>query len=791
MSFAPIFIDLVRNYTTTSGVGNFVLGPAVTGYRSFTVVVKPGESFYYTATGIDHPAEVEVGRGTMQADGSISREPIGGDPTSFKNGFKAVALVAAAEWFQGVKSDSIATAVSADSRPFIAALADHSRPALLHEPGREGLFVFEASDLAAGVASDSGQGLSIAPLSDPSAASGAWVRRFDGPVRAEWFGLKENDGADEIAHSSNLKAINRAIHAAIATGRRHVVIPTGTWYINAVSKSRWTPDAGMEAEAAYSLVVRAGAGNEFTLEFEPGAKLVRTANDGTDLLNGGVAYTATELAEARILIFRVDGGETYRVIGYPHIDGNEDNYPFAGNATIADQFKYQHAHNLMFAFSASAGATAKARLLELRNYRSSGAVGGGATFACLSEQVIVDGVYSDDRTRRYRSDFEVTLLADRAWIDNVVVDAFEYEPIYDNLAAVHWWGPNNIARSVLDILGQASDGNYLTVEGFLPTHTRQAKGSRAGFWLYYLEGDLALRRLTTGGTNVIGSGGENNISRPKLKLRGGTIVIQGQDAAASAASQVTFWTNADGQFLEFEGTHFAVTGVVTGGTYVHGSVSTAGSKALRLIDCETDGALDYVADFTNGQVTGSHVFDGGRLQAKTAIIKPQTGTGSYQFRLGNFDQWRAKALIDGSGFLNSAANTDIYIDGEALLDPAVDSSGVPTEPGFTALISSPSNNYASVNWHVRAVALVASSPAARLTGIPGMVARLRSSSAIAGSEWVYANGAVSLGKAAWQAVPDSYPAQRRSTGRTLLPDRSKARCFRSPVRASATRSRRR
>ena len=60
--FQPRFVDLVRNFTSTQGTGNFVLGPAVNGYTSFGSALQPGDSFYYSAIGVDKPNEREVGR---------------------------------------------------------------------------------------------------------------------------------------------------------------------------------------------------------------------------------------------------------------------------------------------------------------------------------------------------------------------------------------------------------------------------------------------------------------------------------------------------------------------------------------------------------------------------------------------------------------------------------------------------------------------------------------------------------------------------------------------------------
>lgn len=104
MTFTPTFIDLVRNYTTTTGTADFVLGAAVNGYTSFAQALRPGDSFYYSAIGVDKPIEREVGRGTLNADGTIARDPVSGIKTSFTNGVKSVSLIAAAEWFNTMQA---------------------------------------------------------------------------------------------------------------------------------------------------------------------------------------------------------------------------------------------------------------------------------------------------------------------------------------------------------------------------------------------------------------------------------------------------------------------------------------------------------------------------------------------------------------------------------------------------------------------------------------------------------------------------------------------------------------
>lgn len=196
--FQPKFVDLVRNYSTTVGTDDFVLGPAVNGYTSFTAACTVGDTFYYAAIGVDIPAEREVGRGTLLANGTIARAPVSGGKTSFSKGTKAIALIAAAEWFSTIGSlaASAAPFAVADRTALAAAARRGSGDARqLAESGREGIFVFDSADLSALVAADPNQGVYVAPASDLTGASGAWVRKHDGPMLARWFGTFDPAGS--------------------------------------------------------------------------------------------------------------------------------------------------------------------------------------------------------------------------------------------------------------------------------------------------------------------------------------------------------------------------------------------------------------------------------------------------------------------------------------------------------------------------------------------------------------------------------------------------------------------
>lgn len=58
--------------------------------------------------------------------------------------------------------------------------------------GGEGNFLWYPSDLSTEVAADTQSGIYVAPTSDLTGASGAWVRQYDGSVNVKWFGITES-----------------------------------------------------------------------------------------------------------------------------------------------------------------------------------------------------------------------------------------------------------------------------------------------------------------------------------------------------------------------------------------------------------------------------------------------------------------------------------------------------------------------------------------------------------------------------------------------------------------------
>ena len=168
-------------------------------------------------------------------------------------------------------------APTAGSRILLAAI-DHAvaSTVILTESSREGTFVFDTSDLSAEVTADTAQGVYVAPSSDTTGASGAWVRKFDGDVLGSWFGIS-SASADNYA----------AIGAALAVARlvkRQLRLPDGTLTINQASPNF--------ALADDDRITGMGRG--------------RTTIYCTGLSGAGELFTATSKSRVRISDMRIE-----------------------------------------------------------------------------------------------------------------------------------------------------------------------------------------------------------------------------------------------------------------------------------------------------------------------------------------------------------------------------------------------------------------------------------------------------------------------------------------------------
>lgn len=272
--FHPKFVDLVRNYTTTSGTGSLSLSAAVNGFTGIASAIEVGDQFYYSCISIDTPAEREVGRGSLLAGAKVSREPISGTLTDFSKGTKAVALIAAAEWYDTVAAELNGAAQSIEANNAVVAgfegelselaqgsaktVADLSALALVEgsqrgtalvpEEGRGGMFNWQDGDHSSAVNGDPALAIWIAPASDATGASGAWKRVHD-ILRPEWFGAKgdgvTNDSDAFGAMCAYIKAQNGGAvelrpGATYIVGRQSLYLPR--YGSPPYTKYTWAPD---------------------------------------------------------------------------------------------------------------------------------------------------------------------------------------------------------------------------------------------------------------------------------------------------------------------------------------------------------------------------------------------------------------------------------------------------------------------------------------------------------------------------------------------------------------------
>lgn len=119
------------------------------------------------------------------------------------------------------------------TRSAIASIASPSNldTVVLSENGREGTFVFSTSNLTTEVSSDTQQAVYIAPSSDTDGSSGAWVRRYDGPLNLKWFGAAGDGSTNDGAAFAALNAFCHLDNGTGYGGGRACFVPRGTYYV--------------------------------------------------------------------------------------------------------------------------------------------------------------------------------------------------------------------------------------------------------------------------------------------------------------------------------------------------------------------------------------------------------------------------------------------------------------------------------------------------------------------------------------------------------------------------------
>ncbi|MCJ8191770.1 hypothetical protein [Sphingomicrobium aestuariivivum] len=204
MAGSIVFSDLVRETSSTTGGDNFVLDGAAAGFRRFIDSVATGAQFHYSAVGVDKPQEVEVGLGTLEADGSIARTVATGSLTNFTPGTKTIALVAGASWFAEADAGLVSIGAATDR-------LDLLEPSQLAQDLAIDALVAEqaAQDGAIAGKADIGHGHAVGEVDGLEDELARLVARGDKIFRPEEYGAMP--GGDPAA---NRLAIAQALTAA-------------------------------------------------------------------------------------------------------------------------------------------------------------------------------------------------------------------------------------------------------------------------------------------------------------------------------------------------------------------------------------------------------------------------------------------------------------------------------------------------------------------------------------------------------------------------------------------------
>jgi len=162
----------------------------------------------------------------------------------------------------------------------IATLADlrkisNNNPIYLAEEGRAGHFKWNGGNLSSEVAADTQSGIYVAPDVDPTGASGAWVRQYDGGLNIEWFGA--------VSGTDSTTAIQAAVTFASVNNGGVVEFPIGQYTVTRTITVDAIPPGGTDAYSAANIII-CGLGGGF-----PVGERIMSA--GSQIIYAPTSYT--------------------------------------------------------------------------------------------------------------------------------------------------------------------------------------------------------------------------------------------------------------------------------------------------------------------------------------------------------------------------------------------------------------------------------------------------------------------------------------------------------------------
>jgi hypothetical protein len=168
----------------------------------------------------------------------------------------------------------------------------------LTEVGREGMFVYTTTNISAAVTADPQQGVFVAKSTDPSGASGGWVRKFTGPHNVRWFGAKgdgvTDDSANTVIALSYLEKTSQG-GFGYGNGASELFFPRGHYYMGATT---------LEILSTVTLTgesVGEAGGGATVLRWAAGATGIRVQRYNTQGANGNRAVAGTYGGDASII----------------------------------------------------------------------------------------------------------------------------------------------------------------------------------------------------------------------------------------------------------------------------------------------------------------------------------------------------------------------------------------------------------------------------------------------------------------------------------------------------------
>ena len=102
--------DMVRELSSSTGTGAFILDGPAPGHRSFASITPAGATFPYAICGVSDESQWETGEGSLSPTGALIRTPrdssAGGAIVNFGAGLKTVALSLTADWAGAVAAEA-------------------------------------------------------------------------------------------------------------------------------------------------------------------------------------------------------------------------------------------------------------------------------------------------------------------------------------------------------------------------------------------------------------------------------------------------------------------------------------------------------------------------------------------------------------------------------------------------------------------------------------------------------------------------------------------------------------